>query len=272
MRLWEKNKGLLVGVAVAAVFWLGFRHFGTGRVIAQTEELRSQIDAGLEQIAKHTRPKATPIADAEAGVAAEAKALGAVRGELDGLEFKLEGRFMPAERAQPRLYFEQELDSVREHAREGTVTYKDSTAPFGFKGKFVVKEEIDDLLKRLALADHFRRSAEKAGIEEVVAVVHRDIEALGGEGIPVYVQEYPVAVTVLAHERSLISLLYHLQSSGHCSPVMKLSVVVTKPGSGSFRADLELSALFVVRKKKPKDETPDDADPYKKDRRVRRRL
>lgn len=270
MRLWESNKGLIIAVGVVLVIWWGVRSFAIGSVKAATADHRANAAAGLSNLRKYTKAGGTPVGDAMAGLGKEAGALKAVHAGLDAAEFVLEARFEDTDRPQARLYFEQELDAVREHAREAMVAYKDAAAPLGFKGKFVTKDKVSDLLKRLALADHLRRSLEKAGVESVTGVTHLDIETHGGDDMPVYVEEYPISVSVLAHERSLISLLHHLQHPSRCAPVRKLSIVVADPKSGSFTADIEVSALFVERKKKVERETKVEDDPYKI-RRPRRR-
>ncbi len=262
MRLWESSKGLVIGTVVAVVVWLIVRSWVIGPVVAEAEGLRSDAESNLDELATMAPSGGTPIADAMKGLDSEKKALDRVREELKEIEFELDAPYQDVERAQPRLYFEQELARVRQKLGDGTVAYGSANQPLGFKGD-VLKEKVPDLLRRLALADHASWCAEMAGVQKVISVGHGEARAYG-EGLPVYLSEYPLTITIEAHERALISMLHRLQRRGKCAPVQALSIKVTDAESGSFQATLQLGSVFVVKKPRPKAAGGgDDDDPYK---------
>jgi len=262
VRFLEENKGLVIGAVAALILWAGVGHFVTGRVEAEASAIRSEVELRTRELAKLSPSSGVPLEKAQADLEKENARLELARAELKVIEFELEAEFKPADVAQPKLYFEEQLARVREEARASSVSYRNQVTPLGFTAELISKEKVPDLLRRLALANHFKRCAAEAGIDSVLAASHGEVAYRSMEGSPVVLSEYPMTVSVLANERSLMWLLHNLQKRKRCAPVQKLTISVTKAASGTFEATVVFAAEFMAEKasteSKPKD------DPYRK--------
>jgi hypothetical protein len=257
VRFLEENRGLVIGVVAALIAWACIRHFVTGRLEAEAAAVRSEVELRTRELAKMAPSAGLSVEQAQADAEKESARLARARAELKVLEFELEPAFQPADVAQPKLYFEEQLARVREEARASSVSYKNQVTPLGFTAELISKEKVPDLLRRLALASHFKRCAAEAGIDSVLAASHGEVVYHSTEGSPVVLSEYPMTVTVLANERSLMWLLHNLQKRKRCAPVQKLAISVTKAASGTFEATVVFAAEFMAEKAstepKPKD-------------------